>query len=70
MKPLVATVAVLVALATGALVQAQTPEIDARRPAGRCGGGALAAASPRDTGRVSSFRAERDPSLGWGVYAD
>ena len=31
MKPLVATVAVLVALATGAPVQAQTPELDALR---------------------------------------
>ncbi len=30
MKPLVATVAVLVALATGAPVQAQTPDIDAQ----------------------------------------
>ena len=31
MKPLVATVAVLVALATGAPVQAQTPELDELR---------------------------------------
>ena len=37
MKPLVAAVAVLVALAVGAPVQAQTPEIDALRARAEAG---------------------------------